>query len=52
MFLFFLLFQLCEDLFTKINYNTDNSMSYSVEVKSSAPPVYTAYLNLSPAQSV
>ncbi|XP_071343294.1 kinesin-like protein KIF1A isoform X15 [Trachinotus anak] len=23
---------LCEDLFTKINYNTDNSMSYSVEV--------------------
>lgn len=26
--------QLCEDLFTKINdSNTDNSMSYSVEVK-------------------
>ncbi|XP_060933902.1 kinesin-like protein KIF1A isoform X2 [Limanda limanda] len=23
---------LCEDLFNKINYNTDNSMSYSVEV--------------------
>lgn len=24
--------QMCEDLFTKINDNTDNSMSYSVEV--------------------
>lgn len=28
--------QLCEDLFTKINDNTDNSMSYSVEVSPSA----------------
>lgn len=28
--------QLCEDLFTKINEgNTDNSMSYSVEVSAS-----------------
>lgn len=34
MFLLFA-FQLCEDLFTKINDNTDNSMSYSVEV---SPP--------------
>lgn len=32
MFLLFT-FQLCEDLFTKINDNTDNSMSYSVEVR-------------------
>uniref|UniRef100_A0A669E565 plus-end-directed kinesin ATPase n=1 Tax=Oreochromis niloticus TaxID=8128 RepID=A0A669E565_ORENI len=30
---------LCEDLFTKINYNTDNSMSYSVEVSVGTPSV-------------
>jgi len=29
----FFSFQLCEDLFTKISDNTDNSMSYSVEVR-------------------
>lgn len=34
-FMMFPPFQLCEDLFTKINDNTDNSMSYSVEV---SPP--------------
>lgn len=41
MFLFFF-FQLCEDIFVKISDNTDNSMSYSVEVRylSSAPAVY------------
>ena len=38
------LFQLCEDLFNKINYNIDNSMSYSVEVRTgvtSFPCIYS-----------
>lgn len=40
---------MCEDLFTKINDNTDNSLSYSVEVSvgdlSSNPLVSSLYLN-------